>query len=73
MLHAQLYFLFVFEARHLIFLLFGVNIVLVLVLVLMYGGETWAMSKGEQNLLERTEMRMFRWIMGIKRIGNTRN
>ena len=30
MLHAQLYFLFVFEARHLIFL-FGVNKVLVLV------------------------------------------
>ena len=33
MLHAQLYFLFVLEARNLIFL-FGVNIVLVLVLVL---------------------------------------
>ena len=33
MLHAQLYFLFVFEARNLIFLLFGVNTVLVLVLV----------------------------------------
>ena len=34
MLHAQLYFLFVFEARNLIFLLFGVNKVIVLVLVL---------------------------------------
>ena len=32
MLHAQLYFLFVFEARNLIFLLFRVNKVLVLVL-----------------------------------------
>ena len=31
MLHAQLYFLSVFEARNLIFLLFGVNKVLVLV------------------------------------------
>ena len=35
MLHAQLYFLFVFKARNLIFLLFGVNKVLVLVLVLV--------------------------------------
>ena len=33
MLHAQLYFLFVFEARNLIFLLFGVTKVLVLVLI----------------------------------------
>ena len=33
MLHAQLYFLFVFEARNVISLLFGVNKVLVLVLV----------------------------------------
>ena len=35
MLHAQLYFLFVFEARNLIFMLFGVNKVIVLVLVLV--------------------------------------
>ena len=34
MLHAQLYFLFVFEARNLIFM-FGVNKVIVLVLVLL--------------------------------------
>ena len=33
-----------------------------------YGGETWALRKAEQNLLERTEMGMLRWMMGIKRI-----
>ena len=36
--------------------------------VLMYGSETWALRKAEQNLLERTEIRMLRWMMGIKRI-----
>ena len=39
----------------------------------MYGSETWALRKAEQNLLERTEMRMLRWMMGIKRIENIRN
>ena len=39
----------------------------------MHGSETWALRKAEQNLLERTEMRMLRWIMGIKRIGKIRN
>ena len=34
----------------------------------MYGSETWALRKTEQNFLERTEMRMLRWMMGIKRI-----
>ena len=34
----------------------------------MYGCETWALRQAEQNLLERTEMRMLRWMMGIKRI-----
>ena len=33
--------------------------------VLMYGAETWALRKQEENLLVRTEMRMIRWIMGI--------
>ena len=41
--------------------------------VLMYGRETWAPRKAEQNLLERTEMRMLRWMMGIKRIEQIRN
>ena len=35
--------------------------------VLMYGSETWALRKAEQNLLERTDMRMLRWMVGMKR------
>ena len=34
----------------------------------MYGIETWALRKAEQNSLERTEMRMLRRVMGIERI-----
>ena len=41
--------------------------------VLMYRSETWPRSKAELNLLERTDMRMLRWVMGIKRIENIRN
>ena len=33
--------------------------------VLLYGGETWALRRKEEQLLERTEMRMIRWINGI--------
>ena len=33
--------------------------------VLLYGGETWALRKKEEQLLERTEMRMIRWMAGI--------
>ena len=33
--------------------------------VLMYGSETLALRKVEQNLLERTEMSMLRWMVGI--------
>ena len=38
----------------------------------MYGGETWALRKAEQNLLDRTEMRMLRWMMGTQRIEKIR-
>ena len=31
----------------------------------MYGSETWARRKAEPDLIERTEMRMLRWMMGI--------
>ena len=31
------------------------------------------LRKAEQNLLERTEMRMLRWMVGIKRIEKIRN
>ena len=34
----------------------------------VYGSEICTLRKAEQNLLERTEMRMLRWMMGIKRI-----
>ena len=40
--------------------------------VLMYGSETLALRKAEQNLLERTEMRMLRWMRGLKRIEKIR-
>ena len=34
--------------------------------VLMYGSETLAPRKAEQNLLETTETRMLRWTMEIR-------
>nr|XP_027229376.1 uncharacterized protein LOC113821128 [Penaeus vannamei] len=33
--------------------------------VLLYRAETWALRRKEENLLERMEMRMVRWIAGI--------
>ena len=39
----------------------------------MYGSETWALGKGEQDLLERTEVRMLRWMMVIKWTENITN
>ena len=33
----------------------------------------WALRKAEQNLLERTEMRMLRWMIGRKRTEKIRN
>ena len=41
--------------------------------VIMYGSETWALRKSEQNWQKRTEMRMSRWMIGIKRIQKIRN
>jgi hypothetical protein len=32
--------------------------------VMMYGVETWALRKRDEHLLERTEMRMLRWMLG---------
>ena len=31
----------------------------------MYGAETWALRRKEEGILERTEMRMLRWILGV--------
>ena len=33
--------------------------------VILYGAETWSLKRKEEGLLERTEMRMIRWIAGI--------
>src|SRR6218665_111449 len=33
--------------------------------VMMYGEEAWTLRRKEEKLLERTEMRMLRWILGI--------
>ena len=32
---------------------------------MMYGSETWPMKKWHESILERTEMRMVRWMCGI--------
>ena len=31
---------------------------------MMYGSEIWPMKKGHESMLERTEMRMVRWMCG---------
>ena len=41
--------------------------------VLMFGGETWALRKREEQILERTEMRMLRWILGVSLREKPRN
>ena len=41
--------------------------------VMIYGAEAWALRKKEEELLERTEMRMLRWIMGISLKDHQRN
>ena len=33
--------------------------------VLLYGAETWALRRKEEGVLERTEMKMLRWILGV--------
>ncbi len=43
------------------------------VYVFLYSLGHRALRKAEQNLLERTEMRMLRWMMGIKRIEKIRD
>ena len=39
----------------------------------MYGSENDALRKAEQNVLQRTEVNMLRWLMGIKRLEKNRN
>ena len=45
----------------------------VILTVLMYGSETWVLRKAEQDLVEGTDTRTLRWMMGIKRIEKMRN
>ena len=39
----------------------------------LHGSDTWTQRKAEQNLRERTDRRMLRRMMGIKRIEQTRS
>lgn len=41
--------------------------------VMLYGAETWALRKKEEEMMERTEMRMLRWMLGISLRDRLRN
>ena len=41
--------------------------------VLLYGCQLWALKKCEGELLERTEMRMLRWMLGVRRLDKISN
>ena len=41
--------------------------------VMMYGAETWTLTRKEEGLLERAEMRMLRWILGVSLRDKKRN
>ena len=41
--------------------------------VLIYGSEAWALRRKEEAKLERTEMRMLRWIMGVSLLERLEN
>ena len=40
---------------------------------LMYGAETWALKKAQENKLEVAEMRMLRWMCGVTKLDKIRN
>ena len=40
---------------------------------LMYGAETWALKKAQENKLEVAEMRMLRWMCGVTKLEKIRN
>ena len=40
---------------------------------LMYGAETWALKKGQENKLDVSEMRMPRWMCGVTKLDKIRN
>jgi len=39
--------------------------------MMIYGAEAWTLKRSEEGLLERTEMRMLRWILGTSSLGAT--
>lgn len=41
--------------------------------VMIYGAEAWTLKRREEELLERTEMRMLRWILGVSLKDKNRN
>jgi hypothetical protein len=41
--------------------------------VLIYGAEAWALRRREEEQLERTEMKMLRWILGVSLRDRKRN
>ena len=41
--------------------------------VLIYGSETWTMKRREEERLQRTEMKMLRWILGLTLRDKKRN
>ena len=41
--------------------------------VLVYGAETLTVTRREEGLLERSEMRMLRWILGVSLKDKKRN
>ncbi len=41
--------------------------------VMMYGAEAWTLTRKEEELLERAEMRMLRWILGVSLRDRRRN
>jgi len=40
---------------------------------MIYGAEAWTLRRSEEGLLERTEMRMLRWMLGITLKDRKRN
>ena len=40
---------------------------------LVYGADTWALKKAQENKLEVAEMRMLRWMCGVTKLDKIRN
>ena len=40
---------------------------------MMYGAETWAVKKAQEQKLDVVEMRMLRWMSGVTKLDRIRN